>query len=429
MERSLVGQLSSKVGETVVVMGWVHRIRALKAVSFVILRDRSGLVQCVVENKLMASLNLQNECVVKVTGNLVESKNDLQAVEIHALSVEVMSQVVEEIPIAINKTDLEVNLDTLLNHRVLGLRHNKQKAIFTIQSRIVEAFSAFLRKSGFIQVHTPKIVKEGGEGGSNVFTLDYFGEKAYLAQSPQFYKQMMVIAGFERVFEIGSVFRAESHSTRRHTNEYVSLDLEVGFIENEKDLMALETALLRHIFAHISETCEKELSVLNQVLSQVPDTIPVMKLSEGIELLKSKYGKIELDGDLDPESERLISAHVKAETGSDFLFLTHYPQKKRPMYTKPCGEKETHSFDLLYKGLEITTGGMRIDDYHQLIKSMVKKGCTPEAFESYLEAFKYGVPPHGGLAIGLERLTAQMLGCENIRETSLFPRDGQRLTP
>lgn len=427
--RILIGNLETHVGEKVLVSGWVHRIRVMKQVVFILIRDRSGLVQCVMSPEVFHQTYISTEDVIEVRGECVSARNNLNPFEVLVESVRLLNNHNSELPFQVNGETLEVNLDTLLNHRVLGLRNNREMAIFRIQAVLSEGFSTFLREHDFLEIHTPKIVKEGAEGGANVFKLEYFGETAYLAQSPQFYKQMMVISGAERVFEIGSVFRAESHSTSRHLNEYVSMDLEMGFIEDEMVLMQLETSLLQYMLQLVKSKCKNELALLDINLPSFPDAIPNMKLSEAIDILKTQYGKSDLEGDLDPEGERLIGKHVFNETGSEFLFLTHYPRSKRPMYTMPSGETETRGFDLLFRGLEITTGGLRIHKVDQLIESMRLKGLNPQAYASYLEAFKYGAPPHGGLAIGLERLTAQLLGFSNIRRTTLFPRDGQRLTP
>ncbi|MCK8060401.1 MULTISPECIES: aspartate--tRNA(Asn) ligase [unclassified Fusibacter] len=429
MKRTMIKSLNEHVNQTVKISGWVHRIRKLKAVVFVILRDRTGLIQVAMSPQVVEEADLRLEAVVSVTGTVVENQNKLGPIELQATAIEVLSKVSEDLPIQINGQTLEAGLETILNHRVLALRHQMEQATFKIQAALCEGFANFLRANEFTEIHTPKLVKEGAEGGAGVFSLDYFGQTAYLAQSPQFYKQMMVVAGMERVFEIGSVFRAESHSTSRHLNEYVSMDLEMGFITSEGDLMDLETQLLSSMLEHVRKTCEGELELLEVALPDVPESIPRMKLSQAIEILKDHYGKTELEGDLDPEGEKLIAAHVKELTGSDFLFLTHYPRTKRPMYTKACGESETHSFDLLFKGLEITTGGLRIHEEEALSASMRYKGLESENYASYLETFRYGAPPHGGLAIGLERITAQLLGYKNIRRATLFPRDNTRLTP
>jgi nondiscriminating aspartyl-tRNA synthetase len=427
--RVMIETLQEEIGNVVCISGWIHRIRILKNVVFIVVRDRTGLVQCVMSPEQFEANHIYLETVVRLFGTCTAAKNTLNPFEVLVESIEILNESEPELPFMVNGETLDVQLDTLLNHRVLSLRNRSEQAIFKVQSTLSEAFGAFLRGNDFLEIHTPKIVKEGAEGGANVFSMDYFGEKAYLAQSPQFYKQMMVISGVERVFEVGPVFRAEPHSTSRHLNEYISMDLEMGFIEDESELMALETNLLKAMIGKVAQECPKELEILKVALPKVPDKIPRMKLSEAIDVLKSLYGKTELEGDLDPEGERLIAQHVYELSGSEFLFLTHYPQYKRPMYTMPSGETETKGFDLLFRGLEITTGGLRIHKLDQLKESMKKKGLDPEAYESYLEAFKYGAPPHGGLAIGLERLTAQLLGYKNIRRTTLFPRDGQRLTP
>jgi len=429
MVRTMIKSLQNEIGNVVCISGWVHRVRVLKQVVFVVIRDRTGLVQCVMTPLEYETQPLHLESVVRLHGMCVSGNNKLNSFEITVEEIEILNESQPELPFMVNGDSLDVQLDTLLNHRVLSLRNRKEQAVFKIEGTLSEGFGSFLRRNDFLEIHTPKIVKEGAEGGANVFSLDYFGEKAYLAQSPQFYKQMMVISGAERVFEIGPVFRAEPHSTSRHLNEYVSMDLEMAFIEDESELMTLETDLLRSMIEKVSLKCSGELELLGVELPIVPNEIPRMKLSEAIDILKSLYGKDDLEGDLDPDGERLIAKHVYELTGSEFLFLTHYPQYKRPMYTMPSGDLETKGFDLLFRGLEITTGGLRIHKLNQLKESMVRKGLDPEAYESYLEAFKYGAPPHGGLAIGLERLTAQLLGYKNIRRTTLFPRDGQRLVP
>lgn len=427
--RTLIKELKKEVGKEVVLKGWIHRMKSLKSVVFIVLKDRSGMVQCVCTHELFNSLPLTLESVVELRGTVCSSKNDLQPVEIQVHGMMLLNAPAEPLAITVNGEELDVQLDTLLNHRVLAMRHPKEKAIFKIQSAIANAFRTFLENNEFTEIFTPKLVKEGAEGGANVFELKYFNQKAYLAQSPQFYKQMMVISGLERVFELAPVFRAEQHSTRRHLNEYVSMDVEMGFIDDFHELIELETELLRYIMNELNRSCANELAILEVQTPSIPDEIPKMKLSEAIAILKNDFDKTELDGDLDPEGERLIGEYIKERTGSEFVFLTHYPRAKRPMYTKPSGETETEGFDLLYKGLEITTGGLRIHQLKELVESMVLKGLNPESYSTYLEAFKYGAPPHGGFAIGLERLTAQLLGFENLRRTTLFPRDVARLTP
>ena len=428
MNRILVKELIKHINNEVLVKGWVHRIRELGKIAFLLLRDRSGIVQCVINTEETDIKALKLESVVEVRGKLVENKSYKEGMEIQASGIHVLSAVSEDLPIEINKQELEASLDTVLNNRVISLRNPKANGVFKIQAALAQAFASFLSSEGFTQVFTPKIVLEGAEGGTELFKVKYFDREAYLAQSPQFYKQMMVGAGYERVFEIGHVYRAESHDTKRHLNEYVSLDLEMGFIKDEYEIMEMETRLLKCMLKYVERTCGAELKLLNAKLPEIEEQIPYLKLSEAIHILKTQFGK-DLEGDIDPEGERLIGQYVKEKFNSDFVFLTHYPQSKRPMYAMPAENGETHSFDLIFRGLEITTGGQRIHDYEQLIQSMAKRGLNPECYEGYLSVFKYGMPPHGGLAIGLERLTAMLLGFENIREATLFPRDKQRLTP
>jgi nondiscriminating aspartyl-tRNA synthetase len=429
MERTMVTNLESKLNETVCVKGWVHRTRKLKKIAFIILRDRTGLVQCVLSLEQFDIAGIRNESVISIEGIVKEGKNSISNVEIQASKLEMLSPVEHELPIEINLPEIEANLDTVLNNRVLSLRHAKLNAVFKIQALLAQGFGQYLSSQGFTQVFSPKLVKEGAEGGTAIFEVKYFENKAYLAQSPQFYKQMLVGSGFERVFEIGHVYRAEEHNTNRHLNEYVSLDFEMGFIEDEKEIMDMETKLLKFMFQKLKAEGMEYIKLLGCNLPLIGESIPSMKLSEAIDILKNEYGKQELEEDLDPEGEILIGKYAKEKLNSDFLFLTHYPRRKRPMYTMPCGEKSTHSFDLLFRGLEITTGGQRIHLYEMLKENMKYKGFNPDNFTEYLEAFKYGMPPHGGLAIGLERLTAQLLGLKNVREATLFPRDRTRLVP
>ncbi len=429
MQRILISELNNFSDKEIRINGWVHRIRNMGRIGFLLIRDRSSIVQCVVTTKDIEIKGLKLESVVEITGKVMENKTCKCGIEIHVSTLKVVSKVNEDLPIEINKEKIDVNLDILLNNRVLSVRSPKVHAIFKIQAALAQGCTQFLIEEDFTQIFTPKIVAEGTEGGTNLFTINYFDKQAYLAQSPQFYKQMMVGAGYERVFEIGHVYRAESHDTKRHLNEYVSLDLEMGFIENEYEIMKLETRMLKYMMKHLSKVCGASLELLNANIPIIPEEIPKLRLSQAIELLKMEYGKDMMEEDLDPEGEVLISKYVKENYNSDFVFLTHYPQSKRPMYTMPSENKKTHSFDLLFRGTEITTGGQRIHEYEQLKDNMIKHGFNPQDFESYLSVFKYGMPPHGGLAIGLERITAMLLELDNIREATLFPRDRSRLIP
>ncbi|MBS5950554.1 MAG: aspartate--tRNA(Asn) ligase [Clostridium sp.] len=429
MKRKLISELNGLIDEKVCVQGWVYKIRRLKFITFVIIRDRTGLVQCIVDNNKFDISEIAIESVVSIIGKVKESNNKLNPFEVEVEGIEVISKVKDELPIEVNKENLEVNLDTMLNNRILSLRHPKINAIFKVQNLIVNLFREFLNKEGFTEINTPKLVKEGAEGGTEVFEVKYFEEKAYLAQSPQFYKQMMVASGFERVFEVGHAYRAEEHNTNRHLNEYISMDLEMGFIEDESDIMDLEENLLKYIIETLKISGKEYLELLQVELPAINNKIPRIKFEEAINILKENYNKNDLEGDLDPEAEKLLCKYVKENLNSDFVFLTNYPRKKRPMYTMPLGEEGTHSFDLLFKGIEITTGGQRIHDYKMLVENMKCKGLNPNNYDNYLEIFKYGMPRHGGLAIGLERITAKLLGLENVREATLITRDRKRLIP
>lgn len=328
---------------------------------------------------------------------------------------------------------VDTSLENLLMYRPATLRNEKERAIFRIQEGLCQGFRAFLTEQNFTEIHTPKIVAAGAEGGANIFSLDYFGKDAYLAQSPQFYKQCLV-GVFERVFEIAPVFRAEKHDTARHLNEYTSVDFEMGYLNDFTDLMRMETGMIRFAFTHLEKHYNYELSLLNVKLPEVTD-IPVIGFHEAKDLIASTYGRKITDfEDFEPEEEKLLCELIAEKTGSDFVFVTHYPAAKRPFYAMEADEliadtPVTLSFDLLFRGLEVTTGGQRIHNYEKQVAKMQERGMHTELFESYLMAHKYGLPPHGGLGLGLERFTAKLLGFENVRRASLFPRDIHRVLP
>lgn len=427
--RVLCSRISEHLAQAVTVQGWVHSIRSMGRLSFINVRDRSGIVQCVLEGTL-ANTTLSLESVVYVSGVAVAAPKAPGGVEIRASAVECANAAASPLPFEINKKTIGARLDTMLDHRVLSLRHPSVHATFRIQAALAGAFRSFLSSRGFTQIFTPKIVASGTEGGSNLFPVDYFGTQAYLAQSPQFYKQMMVGAGYERVFEMGPVYRAEEHNTSRHLNEYVSLDVEMGFIRSEDELMDLEQELLAHMFAQAAAECEAEFALLG-IEAPVPTDIPRIPVAEAQRILQQKFGKTSPKGDLDPEGERLICQYAAERKKPAFVFITRYPREIRPMYAMPAPENPslTASFDLIFNGLEITTGGQRIHDLGELTASMRSRGLEPDHFSSYLELFRYGMPPHGGFAIGLERLTSRLLGQPNVREASAFPRDRTRLAP
>ncbi|MCL5677161.1 MAG: aspartate--tRNA(Asn) ligase, partial [Firmicutes bacterium] len=350
MIRTLCSEVPAANGETVQLAGWVHRLRNLGSIVFVQLRDRSGIIQVVLEGDLAAA-PLSLEDVVEVTGQAVAQPRVPGGAEVQARALRIISHAAP-LPFEINRKELQAGLDVQLDHRVLSLRHEKPHAALQVQAALIQGFRQFLMGRGFTEVHTPKLVATGTEGGSEVFEVRYFDRKAYLAQSPQFYKQMMVGAGFERVFEVGPVYRAEEHNTSRHLNEYVSLDVEMGFIRDEEELMDLETELLRTVFAQVAERLPPALALHGAVAPEVGE-IPRLPLAEAQEILLRRYRKASPPGNLDPDGERLICQHIG---GPELLFLTRYPLAKRPMYAMPAHEDAelSASFDLLFRGLEVT---------------------------------------------------------------------------
>ncbi len=419
-------------GACVRVEGAVHAIRNMGEVSFVVLRRRDGLLQCVYEKgKTDFDIRkLREASTVRVEGMVHREERAAEGVELCLTGITVLSEPAEALPLPISKWKLNTSLEAKLNMRSISLRNVRERAKFKLQEGIVRGFRDFLYSQGFTEIHTPKIGAKGAEGGSNLFRLDYFHHPAVLEQSPQLYKQMMV-GVFDRVFETGPVFRAEKHNTKRHLNEYTSLDLEMAYIDGFTDIMAMETGFLQYTMELLAKSYERELHMLGITLPDVKQ-IPAVRFDKAKELVSGKYSRpIKNPFDLEPEEEVLIGQYFKEEYGSDFVFVTHYPSKKRPFYAMddPADPRFTLSFDLLYKGMEITTGGQRIHDYRMLLDKLAARGMTEEGLERYLDTFKHGMPPHGGLGIGLERLTMRLAGEDNVRETTLFPRDLGRLEP
>lgn len=419
-------------GKEVKINGAIHKIRDMGDVAFVVLRKREGLVQTVYEEGVtnLSLKELCEEAAVEVLGTVAKEERAPHGFEIRLKEVKILSRPTEPMPIAVNKWKMNTSLETKLDLRPLSLRNVKERAKFRIQEGIVRGFRDFLHGQGFTEIHSPKIGARGAEGGANLFRLEYFHKHAVLAQSPQFYKQMMV-GVFDRVFEAAPVFRAEKHNTKRHLNEYTSLDFEMGYIDSFEDIMEMETGFLQYTMNLLETEYEKELQILGVTLPKT-DKIPQVRFDRAKELVAEKYNrKIRNPFDLEPEEEALIGQYFKEEMDADFVFVTHYPSKKRPFYAMDDPEDKTFtlSFDLLFHGLEITTGGQRIHDYQMLVDKIEERGMTDEGMEQYMMIFKHGMPPHGGLGIGLERLTMKILGEENVRETTLFPRDLSRLEP
>ncbi len=436
MERTLIGDLKNKVGEAVLLQGWVSVRRDQGKMVFFDFRDRSGSVQGVVLPKSEAietAKEVRSEYVVSVEGvvNKRPDKNinpEVQNgdIELEIQKIEVLAKAAE-MPF---DRDADLNLDTYLDYLPLTLRTPRVRAIFKVQAEIIKAYRAFLTGEGFTEFQSPKLIGDDAEGSGEVFEVKYLYDKiAHLATSPQLYKQIMV-GVFERVFTTGNVYRAEKHSTTRHVSEYTSMDAEWGFIKDHTDIMAMETQLLRSIVDHLQKTCAEEFKLLGAEIPTVLDVIPSMKLREAQEVIY-KQGGVDhrTEPDLEPAEERLMCEWAKREHNSDFIFITHYPVSKRPFYTyEDEGDKGyTKSFDLLFRGIEITTGGQRRHTYESIIEGAKIKGLDPETFSFYLQAFKYGMPPHGGWGMGLERLTAKLLNLANVKEATLFPRDINRI--
>jgi nondiscriminating aspartyl-tRNA synthetase len=419
-------------GATIALHGVVHRVREMSGFAFVVIRTARELVQTIYEpNTAGFSLaDIGEGDAVGIRGEARPEPRSKLGYDIVLKDARILSKAAGETPVVINKRELGLPLETSLEYRALALRNHRERCIFRVQEGLARGFREYLCGAGFTEIRTPKLVSAGAEGGANIFSLDYFGRKAYLAQSPQLYKQMM--AGvFERVFEIGPVFRAERHDTSRHLNEYTSVDFEMGFIDGFEDVMSAETAMLYHAMELLRREYAQELQELGARLPEV-GAIPAVRFIEAKELLHTKMNREITDfHDFEPAEEQLLCDHMHKETGSEFVFVTHYPSSKRPFYAMddPEDPKYTLSFDLLFRGMEVTTGGQRIHDYRLQVEKMRARGMDPEAFASYLLAHRSGLPPHGGLGLGLERLTAKLLGFENVRRACLFPRDMKRLEP
>lgn len=437
MKRTLISEASKFIGKNIKVSGWVSVRRDHGKLIFIDLRDRSGSVQIVVipDNSKAheAAKKIRNEFVVSVEGLVKErpggqDKKGSNKVEMEAQEIEIISANTEDLAFDISKKELDVNIQTLFDNRNLTLRNKKVNGIFKVYAEILKSYAETMRHLGFLEIKTPKILSAASEGGANFFKIKYFKREAFLAQSPQFYKQAGVGA-FERVFEIGPVFRAEPHFTTRHVNEYVSLDAEMGFIENFGDVMEQLEEVMKTIIKDVQKNCPEILAEYESEIS-LRDKFPRIKLTEALEILKKEYGKTVEGIDIDPEGERLIGEWAKKNYDSDFLFLTHYPTSARPFYTMPSQDPQyTESFDLIFKGVEIATGGQRIHNYENLVASVKRHKLNPDDFKDYLAIFKLGIPPHGGWGLGSERIVQRILKLSSVKEAILFPRDVKRLTP
>ena len=421
------------VGKKVELQGWIRLRRDHGKLIFLDLRDREGLIQLVVnpktkETAYKAAQELRPEDVIEASGvvkkrpaGTINKELKTGEVEVEVVSIKLISKA-ETLPLDMGAEELNLELPTLLDHRSLTLRHPKIASIFKTQEAVVEAFRETLKNEGFTEIFVPTIIKSAPEGGSEVFSINYYENKAYLGQSPQLYKQIGVGA-FERVFTIAHAYRAEPSVTTRHLSEYVSLDAEMGFIESFNDIMDVAEKVIKSMI-------DKASRIAKISVPQIKKPIPRIKMREAQEIV-FKRTKVDhrKEPDLDPSDEREICKWAEEETGSPFVFITHYPTKKRPFYTMPDPKdpEYTLGFDLLGVSEEWVTGGQRINDYKMLVDHIKKWGNKPEDFELYLQAFRYGMPPEGGFAMGLERITKDLLGLENVREASLFPRDMERV--
>lgn len=466
-------EIGEQAGREIILHGSVYKLRRMSGFAFVLLRTGRHVIQCVYSPEF-SGFNMEElveESCVRVRALVAPEERSRLGWELRLLELEVLSVPTEPMPIVINQKKVDTSLENLLDYRMLTLRNEKQRAVFKIQEGICQGFRAFLQGKHFTEIHSPKLVEAGAEGGANIFSLDYFGRQAYLAQSPQFYKQMMV-GVYERVYEIGPVFRAEKHDTSRHLNEYTGVDFEMGYIESFEEIMEMEEEMLQAALGYLQTVCAQELGLLGVSmprfavecqaakehyqsgkgeqqsersgqrpwLVKVPPQreqlsmgrIPRIRFADAKALVAEHYHRpMGEKEDFEPEEEKLLCQYMQEHYGSAFVFVTHYPSAKRPFYAmdNPDNPAETLSFDLLFRGLEITTGGQRIHGYQEQMEKLIRRGMNLEDFAGYLLMHRHGMPPHGGLGLGLERFTARLLDRENVRETSLFPRDIHRLTP
>ncbi len=453
-------QLHEHIGERVTVHGWLHQLRALGKINFVIVRDGYGTAQAMTQDAtLVAPLRgVQNESIIEITGSVMAEAQAPGGIELHDIVVSVITPVNDSLPFPINKPVIAASLDVFLDHATVALRQPRRRALLRISASVMAAFREYLGAAGFTEIQSPKLVASATESGANVFAVDYFGTRAYLAQSPQFYKQIMV-GVFERVFEVGPVFRAEPHDTTRHVNEYVSLDAEFGFVENHFTVMAMLSGVIRHIINTLAEKNKIEIEMLGVKLpelnviaseaqqsptsnaeiaaSQTPllamtNLFPHIHFRDAQQWIYETHGDdCRNEPDLAPQHERWLGAWAREKFNSDFLFVTGYPMVKRPFYTHadPNDPKYSNSFDLIFRGTELVTGGQRLHRYEDYLAALARANLPVEPFAYYLETMKFGMPPHGGFAIGLERFVMQLCGLPNLREATMFPRDTHRLAP
>jgi nondiscriminating aspartyl-tRNA synthetase len=429
MSRTLAAELPSAVsGRPVLIQGWVHRRRGLATVTFLIVRDRSGLAQVVVRDPraLQAVRRCGEESVVAVTGVATRNPAAPGGVEVTDPAITLLGEPAQPPPVELWRPSIDAGLPAILDHAAVSWRHPARRACWELAAASLRGFRAGLDGLGFTEIQTPKLVSSATESGATVFGVDYFGRPAYLAQSPQFFKQTMV-GVFERVYETGPVFRAEPHDTARHLAEYTSLDAELGFIRDHRDVLAVLRHALAEMAAAVRDEAGAAVDLLKVTLPEVPAEIPVIHFREALIIAGAPAD----EPDLAPAHERAVGRWAAQTHGSEFIAVEGYPMSKRPFYThpQPGDERWSNSFDLLFRGQELVTGGQRLHRHQDYLAAIRARGEDPAAYADYLEAFAHGMPPHGGFAIGLERWTGRLTQAENIREVTLFPRDLHRLTP
>lgn len=435
MKRTLINQLHEHLDKEVLLKGWVQDLRNLSKIKFLILRDRTGDMQTIAlkgtteEDSFNALATITNESVVEIIGTPKKNKESRWGVEVLIKKINVVSAATTPLPIDNSDKGL-THIDKRIDHRFLDTRNLKKQAIFKVRGKIAKVLTNFFDSKGFTNINTPKITTIGVESGAELFILDYFGKPAYLAQSPQIYKQMFVVGGFERVYEIGPVFRAEKSHTTRHLTEFTGVDFEMGFINDYDDVMDLIEEMFVNLMENLSEEAAEELKTLGAEL-EVPKKIPRITMKEAKKMLAKKGKKYKDDEDLDPEGEKLLGELVKEKYGSEFVFLTLFPWAVKPFYQMKLEGKAdvTKSFDLLFNGVEVCSGSQREHRYEILKKQAKAKGLDLDKMTEYAEIFQFGVPPHGGAGFGLDRITHKLLGLDNIREAVLLPRDPERTRP
>ncbi len=414
-------------GKKIRIAGWIEDIRNLGGIAFIILRDRVGRAQITVIKRMNPELfkeivSLPRESVISAYGLCQKNEKVMNGWELLLEDMEILSKASTPLPMGVIDK-VNVDFDTRLDNRFIDLRREETKAIFMIRHSFIKHASDFLRKRGFIEVHTPKITASSSEGGTEVFKLDYFGKDAYLVQSPQLYKQILMATGFDRVYEIAWYFRAEEHDTSRHLNESTAIDIEMAFISNEEDVMKIAEEMTNYTIQKILDENSKELEILNVDIDLPSLPYPRIKYDEVVEILQKEID-FKWGDDLGTDEENLLAKHLEYE----LYFITKFPLETKPFYAMPNG-KYARAFDLEYKGMEIASGAQRIHDYEMLVNRMESLGMNVKNFEDYLKAFKYGMPPHGGFGYGIERFLMRFLNLKNIRECILFPRDRKRIRP